>query len=143
MKRAWPLFPPSETAKSPATPLNTVPVGPPATVTVSACFAPAPLYSVDVFVPLFDVHHGVVGPATRPQPFTRFESAAAALPVLSATRLFTAYLSSCTPAPAVPARSAAAATATTAKRIVVIELLSSSRGPPSVVTGAGTAAPEE
>src|ERR1700758_4836380 len=135
MKRACPVFPFCDTAKSLATPLKTAPVGAPATATVNACFAPAPLYSVDVFVPLFAVHHGVVGPATRPQPFTRLESAAVALPALSATRLFTAYLSSCTPAPAVPARSAAAATATTAKRIVVIELLSSARGPPSVVTG--------
>jgi hypothetical protein len=33
---------------------------------------------VDVFVPLFDVHHGVVGPALRPHPFTSEPSVAAA-----------------------------------------------------------------
>src|SRR6185437_11610826 len=60
-KRAAPLLPPWLTTKSVATPLKTVPVGPPGTETVSACFAPAPVYSVEVLVPLFDDHHGVVG----------------------------------------------------------------------------------
>jgi len=41
--RAAPDFPFWLTTKSVATPLNTVPVGPPGTATVSACFAPLPL----------------------------------------------------------------------------------------------------
>src|SRR5262249_7353410 len=69
-KRAEPLFPLALTTKSAAFALKTVPVGPPATVTVSADLAPTPLYSVELFVPLLEVHHGVVGPALRPQPFT-------------------------------------------------------------------------
>src|SRR5690242_6487981 len=77
-KRALPLFPFWLTTKSALLPLNTVPVGPPATATVSAAFAPTPLYRVEVFVPLFDVHQGVVGPALRPHPFTSDGSAAAA-----------------------------------------------------------------
>jgi hypothetical protein len=76
-KRADPVLPFCETTKSLALPLYTVPVGAPGTATVSACLAPLPLWSVVVFVPLFDVHHGVVGPADRPHPFTRFESVVA------------------------------------------------------------------
>jgi hypothetical protein len=41
-KRAAPLFPLSLITKSVGLPLNTVPVGPPATATVSAAFTPAP-----------------------------------------------------------------------------------------------------
>src|SRR3954453_288865 len=83
-KRAEPLLPPSLTTNAAELPLNTVPVGPPATLTVSADFTPAALYSVEVFVPLFDVHHGVVGPALRPQPLTSDASArSAVLPAVS------------------------------------------------------------
>ena len=41
-----------------------------------------------MFEPLFDVHHGVVGPAESPQPFTSDVSAAFAVTaaVLSETR---------------------------------------------------------
>jgi hypothetical protein len=42
-KRAAPLLPFSVTTKSVALPLKTVPVGPPATATVSATLAPLPL----------------------------------------------------------------------------------------------------
>ena len=70
MKRAVPVLPFCVTAKSFALPLKTIPVGPPGTLTVSADFVPAPLYNVEVLVPLFDVHHGVVGPATSPHPLT-------------------------------------------------------------------------
>ena len=77
-KRAGPLLPFWLIGKSVALLLNTVPVGPPATATVSATFAPAPEYSVEVFVPLFADHHGVVGPADSPQALTRFVSAAGA-----------------------------------------------------------------
>src|ERR1700759_1462335 len=73
-KRAAPLFPFWETVKSAALPLKTGSVGPPGTAAVRATLLPAPLHSVEVFVPFFDVHHGVVGPALRPQPLTRFAS---------------------------------------------------------------------
>ena len=76
--RAAPLLPFWLTTKSVALPLNTVPVGAPATVTVSADFAPTPLYKVDVFDPLFEVHHGVVGPALNPHPLTSDASTAGA-----------------------------------------------------------------
>jgi hypothetical protein len=106
-KRALPLLPLWLTTKSVATALNTVPVGPPGTDTVRACFAPLPLYSVEVFVPLFDDHHGVVGPAERPQELTSDASAAGAAPVPSATRSCTENTSSWMPALAEPAASAA------------------------------------
>ena len=70
------LVPPGVTGKVDA-PLNTTPVGPPATATVSATLAPVvPLYRVEVSVPLLDTHHGVAGPETMPQPFTRLASVA-------------------------------------------------------------------
>src|SRR6476469_7838210 len=84
--RAGPLLPPWLTTKSVAEPLNTVPVGPPGTDTVRACFAPLALYSVELFVPLFDDHHGVVGPAVIPQALTSDASATGAVPAASATR---------------------------------------------------------
>src|SRR4051812_13593069 len=74
--RADPVLPLSLTTKADALQLNTAPVGPPATVTVRACFAPAPLYSVEVFVPLLAAHQGVVGPAVSPQPLTSDASVA-------------------------------------------------------------------
>ena len=77
-KRAKPLLPFWLTTKSEALPLNTAPVGPPATVTVRACFAPAPLYSVEVFVPLLAAHHGVAGPAASPHPLISDASVAGA-----------------------------------------------------------------
>ena len=59
-------------------PLNTMPVGSSGTLTTSGLAIgngfPSPSYSVDVLVPLFATQKGVVGPATRPQAFTRFES---------------------------------------------------------------------
>src|SRR6266849_3491910 len=91
--------------KSVAAPLNTVPVGPPGTETVSACLAPLPLYSVVAFLPLSDTHHGVVGPAERPHPLTSVASA------VSDTRLWTVKTSSAMPPNADPAMSSAAASA--------------------------------
>ena len=86
-KRAEPLLPSALTTNALELPLNTVPVGPPGTLTVSADLTPTPLYSVEVFVPLLDVHQGVVGPALRPQPLTSEASArSAVLPPLSETR---------------------------------------------------------
>src|SRR5262249_24033182 len=55
----------------PVVPLKTVPVGPPGTETIRPCLTPAPLYSVDLFLPLSATHHGVVGPEVRPQALTR------------------------------------------------------------------------
>src|SRR5690349_20469056 len=55
----------------PAVVLNTVPVGAPGTETIRPCLTPAPLYSVDLSVPLSETHHGVVGPDVRPPPFCR------------------------------------------------------------------------
>src|SRR5207344_2307696 len=78
--RAEPLLPFWLTLNAAALPLKTVPVGAPGTATVSADFAPTPLYSVEVFEPLFAVHHGVVGPALRPHPLTSDASAAGAPP---------------------------------------------------------------
>ena len=66
--RAAPDLPLWLTTNAAAFPLKTVPVGPPGTATVRADFTPAPLYNVEVFDPLFDVHHGVVGPALSPHP---------------------------------------------------------------------------
>src|SRR5262245_25341383 len=73
-KRAPADLPACVTANAFASPLTTVPVGPPGTSTTSAAFAPEPWYSVDLFVPLSDTHQGVVGPMLRPQPLTRLES---------------------------------------------------------------------
>src|SRR5580765_6214072 len=58
--------------------LNTVPVGPPGTETISPCFTPAALYSVDLLVPLSDTHQGVVGPEVRPHAFRRSGSVSGA-----------------------------------------------------------------
>ncbi len=61
-----------------ASPLNTVPVGPPGTFTTSGPAGgggkrvPSASYSVEVSVPWLATHHGVVGPAEMPQPLTRF-----------------------------------------------------------------------
>src|SRR6267378_601948 len=55
----------------PGPPLKTIPVGPPATVTSSPSFDPAALYNVDRSAWLSATHHGVLGPATRPQAFKR------------------------------------------------------------------------
>ncbi len=70
MKRDATGLPATVTGK-PVPPLKTVPVGPPGTLTTSACGVPSPVYSVDVFVPWFETHHGVAGPALMPQPLTR------------------------------------------------------------------------
>src|SRR5919107_2422577 len=59
-------------------PPNTMPVGPPATVTTSELTAPVAGYSVDVFVPLFEVHHGDVGLPASPHALTRLASARSA-----------------------------------------------------------------
>src|ERR1700758_285370 len=61
----------------PVPPLKTSPVGlpcaPPAPGTVKSTrtVPVATLYSVDLPLPLSAIHQGVVGPATRPQAFTR------------------------------------------------------------------------
>src|SRR6266540_3229426 len=57
-----------------ASPLNTRPVGAPATPTVSGTLPPTALYSVEASTPLSATHQGVVGPATSPHAFTRFVS---------------------------------------------------------------------
>src|SRR3954467_9333833 len=88
--RAAPLAPFWLTAKSVALPLKTVPVGEPGTETVSGTFAPVPLYSVERLVPLSDAHHGVVGPALRPQPLTSEPSVDGAVAPPSDTRGLTA-----------------------------------------------------
>src|SRR6266852_132527 len=103
--RAGPDLPLWLTTKSVAAPLNTVPVGPPGTETVSACFTPLPLYSVDVLLPLFETHHGDVGLAERPQPLTSDASTVAPdvdAVDASATRLWTVKTSSAIPPEADP-----------------------------------------
>src|SRR5438445_588766 len=59
---------------------KTAPVGWPGTCTTSDLGVPSAPYSVDRLVPLSATHHGVVGPAVRPQPLTRFGSKCAAAP---------------------------------------------------------------
>src|SRR5262249_42281962 len=86
MKRAGPEDPPLETTK-PGPPLKTMPVGAPATDTTSDEIAPAPLYRVDLSVPLSATHHTLVALATRPQPLTRLGSVWSAGIVPSETRL--------------------------------------------------------
>src|SRR3954452_16032014 len=73
MNSAGPEFVPSLTT-NPGVPLNTRPVGEVGTWTTSDCGTPSPSYSVDRSVPLSATHHGVEGPAARPQPFTRLGS---------------------------------------------------------------------
>src|SRR2546422_8749726 len=68
MNRAAPLEGPTG---NPVPPLNTSPVGPPATATVSPSFAPAALYRVDTSAWLSATHHGDVELAASPQAFTR------------------------------------------------------------------------
>jgi hypothetical protein len=84
-------------------------VGEPGTETVSATFAPVPLYSVERLVPLSEAHHGVVGPALRPQPFTSDASVVAVLVPPSDTSGLTTYASDA--ARVAPAQIAAASTA--------------------------------
>jgi hypothetical protein len=84
MNRAAPELVPLFTT-NPGLPLNTIPVGPPGTLTSSGIFAPAPVYSVDVPETLFADHHGVVGPATSPHAFTRSGSVVGAIPGWSET----------------------------------------------------------
>src|SRR4029079_3190191 len=74
MNREGPETPPPETMKPVPAALATMPVGPPGTLTVIGTFAPAPVYSVEVSVPLLATHHGEVGSAAIPQPLTRFAS---------------------------------------------------------------------
>src|SRR4029453_15331317 len=82
---------PALTLKS-AVPLNTWPVGPPATVTIRPSFAPVlPLYRVDLSVPSSETHHGVVGPWEIPQPLTRSGSSFAASKGTSDWSLWTLY----------------------------------------------------
>src|SRR6266536_1785800 len=86
MKRAAPKSEP---------PLKTIPVGadggtPPTgggTVTTSASFWPAPLYSVETPVPLSATHQGLVALRARPHGLTRFGSVTGASPGISETRL--------------------------------------------------------
>src|SRR3978361_1056608 len=88
MKRDATMVVPTLTGK-PVPPLKTVPVGPPGTATVRAALVPRPSYSVEVLVPWFEPHHGVVGPALMPQPLTRLGSVVTAWPGRSATSAFT------------------------------------------------------
>src|SRR3954454_6288405 len=79
------LTPPGST--KPAVLLKTAPVGPPWTVTTSPCFVPSePRYSVDLFVPLSETHHGDVALEVSPQPLTRSGSVTGATPGWSETR---------------------------------------------------------
>src|ERR687888_2442712 len=77
--------------------LKTSPVGPPPTLTTSGCAGgsgngvPSPPYSVLRSVPLSETHHGVDGPAVRPQALTRFVSVCAATPAWSETSGVTVY----------------------------------------------------
>src|SRR5439155_22102527 len=87
MNRAAALFAPCVTLKAFALPLKTCPVGPPGTLTVSGIFVPVPLYRVVVFVPLFETHHGVVGPAEMPQALTSDASLASVTSVLTVQTL--------------------------------------------------------
>src|SRR5436309_1426670 len=89
-KRAGPACGPCPTTNS-GPPLNTVPVGAPATCTTSDWGMPAPSYSVERSVPLSATHHGVVGPAARPHALTRFGSVCAAWPGRSDTSFVTRY----------------------------------------------------
>src|SRR5512133_922757 len=59
---------------NPRPPLKTTPVGPPGTVTVSACLRPSPEYSVLVLRPSFATHHGPSRLAARPHGLTRCAS---------------------------------------------------------------------
>ena len=61
-------------------PLYTRPVGPPATSTTNGMMAPVPSYRVETSLSAAFTHHGVVGPAARPQALTRFGSVAFACP---------------------------------------------------------------
>jgi hypothetical protein len=61
----------------------------PATVTINGFLAPAPLYSVDVPVPLFATHHGLVALALNPHALTKFGSVIFAKPGTSETKLVT------------------------------------------------------
>src|SRR5207245_9736561 len=56
-----------------------------------ALTAPVAAWGVAVAVWLLVPHHGVAGPATRAQPFTRFGSTCAAAPAVSATRCLEVY----------------------------------------------------
>src|ERR1700722_9324220 len=74
-------------------PLKTVPVGDPAPapadgmVTTNDCGVPAPLYSVDVPLPLLAIQKGEVRLKEMPHGFTRFGSVLSATPGRSETRL--------------------------------------------------------
>src|SRR6266536_3518202 len=59
---------------NPEPPLNTSPVGAPGTLTTSGRALPDPSYRVERSVSLSATHQGVVGPATSPHAFTRWES---------------------------------------------------------------------
>src|SRR5438034_4452817 len=57
------------TRKLAESPLNTIPVGAPSTLTLRFRLTPLARYSVEKSAPLSETHHGVAGPATRPQAF--------------------------------------------------------------------------
>src|SRR6266511_6356695 len=88
MNREEPELVPSLTT-NPEPPLNTNPVGPPATLTTSGTALPDPSYSVETSVSLSATHHGVVGPATSPHALTRWASVLAASPGWSETSFVT------------------------------------------------------
>src|SRR4030095_7135421 len=91
MKRDGSKPVPASTLKS-SDPLNTWPVGPPATVTTRASFAPVlPLYRVDLFVPSSETHHGEVALWDIPHPLTRSGSVFSASPGTSDWSLRTLY----------------------------------------------------
>ena len=73
MNSAGPEAPLFDTT-NPEPPLNTAPVGAPATLTINGNGLPLPSYSVDVLEWLLATHHGVLGPATSPHAFTRLGS---------------------------------------------------------------------
>jgi hypothetical protein len=70
MKFDWPPV----IGNAPAVPFQTMPVGPPATVTTVLLTAPVAGRMIAVFVPLLAGHHGEVGLLTSPHGFLRFAS---------------------------------------------------------------------
>src|SRR5262249_45561207 len=72
-------------------PLNTVPVGAPATSTINGIAFPSASYSVETSFSLSATHHGEVGPAARPHALTRFGSVCIATPGSSETSRVTRY----------------------------------------------------
>src|SRR5216117_2871185 len=117
------LFPYTTLFRSPASlgptrklaesPLNTIPVGAPSTLTLRFRLTPLARYSVEKSAPLSETHHGVAGPATRPQAFTNRSSVVVPGTPLFVTRAVTVYVPGTATAEAGMANNASAARANT------------------------------